>query len=172
MWGSFDPYAQIKKRREGFGRRRREFFKHSFFGQEEHYNHNNGWGSNNNNNGWGENNNNNGWGNGNGWGNNNNNNNNNNGWGNDNGWGNNSNNNNNGWGNENNNNNNNGWGENNNNSLWNNINPGPVTPFQMNDIKKMIENQIVLIEPSPHKKKLEELKKNGQVFKDSDFPPN
>jgi hypothetical protein len=49
---------------------------------------------------------------------------------------------------------------------------GNITPFQLNDIKKFVESQIVLIEPSPHKKKLEELKKNGQKFNDDRFPPD
>ncbi len=33
MWGSIDPFAQIKKKAEGFGRRRREFFNNYNFGQ-------------------------------------------------------------------------------------------------------------------------------------------
>lgn len=49
---------------------------------------------------------------------------------------------------------------------------GNISPFSMGDIKDILQEQIVLIEPSPHKEKLEELKKNGQVFRDERFPPN
>ena len=42
----------------------------------------------------------------------------------------------------------------------------------MNDFNKYREQQIVLIEPSPHQAVLEELKKNGKTFKDNRFPPN
>jgi hypothetical protein len=35
-----------------------------------------------------------------------------------------------------------------------------------------LEQQITLIEPSPEKGKLEELRKKGQKFIDERFPPN
>lgn len=41
-----------------------------------------------------------------------------------------------------------------------------------NDFNNYIEQQIVLIEPSPHQAVLENLKKNGMTFKDTRFPPN
>lgn len=75
MWASIDPFAQIKKKGEGFRRRRREIFNQFGWGEgnnnqggwghnNNNQNQNNGWGNdNNNNNGWGNNNNNNGWGN-------------------------------------------------------------------------------------------------------------
>lgn len=40
------------------------------------------------------------------------------------------------------------------------------------DIKNMLEKQIILLEPSPSKAKLDELRKKGQKFLDDRFPPN
>lgn len=40
------------------------------------------------------------------------------------------------------------------------------------DLTKFLEQQIIGIEPSPSKAKLEELRKKGQKFLDDRFPPN
>ena len=39
-------------------------------------------------------------------------------------------------------------------------------------LTKFIENQIILMEPSPVKQKLDELRKKGQKFVDVRFPAN
>ena len=40
------------------------------------------------------------------------------------------------------------------------------------NIKEVIEQQIIQLEPSPAKAKLDELRQKGQKFRDDRFPPN
>jgi len=47
-----------------------------------------------------------------------------------------------------------------------------ITNAEDFDVVKFLEQQITLIEPSPEKAKLEELRKKGQKFLDERFPPN
>ena len=41
----------------------------------------------------------------------------------------------------------------------------------MNNLLDLINEQVVLLEASPHEQKLKELRKRGDVFMDEDFPP-